>query len=98
MAEKTLKVKDTVTDQKDMKTHGIVKKLKVGIGNQMDKDKKFHVVIQQLLDKYGEFSWEKHWREKERRMERDWGGKWKAVGEDDHMRTMTKIKDGDKDD
>ena len=37
--------------------------------NQMDKDKKFHVVIQQLLDKYGDFSWEKHWREKERRME-----------------------------
>ena len=40
-----------------MKTHGIAKKQKVGTGNQMNKDKKFHVVIQQLLDKYGEFSW-----------------------------------------
>lgn len=98
MAERTLKAKDIVIDQKDMKTHGIVRKLKVGIGNQMDKDKKFHVVIQQLLDKYGEFSWEKHWREKERRMEKDWGGKWKAIGKNDYMKTLTKIKDGEKDD
>ena len=58
MAERTPKEKNIVTDQKDIKTHGIAKKLKVGTGNQMNKDKKFHVVIQQLLDKYGEFSWE----------------------------------------
>ena len=70
MARKNAKGKRYSHRPKDMKTHGIVRKLKVGIGNQMDKDKKFHVVIQQLLDKYGEFSWEKHWREKERRMEK----------------------------
>ena len=97
MAERTLKAKDIVIDQKGLKTHGIAKKLKVGTGNQMDKNKKFHVVVQQLLDKYGEFSWEKHWREREKRMERDWGGKWKAIGKDNYMKTMTKIKDGDKD-
>ena len=61
----------------------------------MDKNKKFHVVIQQLLDKYGEFSWE-NTVEKERRMERDWGGKWKAIGIYDHMKTLTRIKNGER--
>tara|TARA_R100001443_G_scaffold21655_1_gene33906 strand:- start:18170 stop:18961 length:792 start_codon:yes stop_codon:yes gene_type:complete len=35
MAERTLKVKNIVIDQRDIKTHGIAKKLKVGTGNQM---------------------------------------------------------------
>jgi len=98
MAERTLKVRNTVIDQRDMKTLFSVKKHVNITRSLMNKKQKIHVMLQELYEKHCGFDWDIYWSEFEKRMEHNWGGRWKAIGKDKYSKTLTQIKNGEKDD
>ena len=98
MAEKTPKVKNTVIDQRDMKDLFSVKKHANITRSLMNKKQKIHVMLQELYEKHCGFDWDIYWSEFEKRMEHNWGGRWKAIGKDKYSKTLTQIKNGEKDD
>lgn len=55
-------------------------------------------MLQELYEKHCGFDWDIYWSEFEKRMEHNWGGKWKAIGKDKYSKTLTQIKNGEKDD
>tara|TARA_R110002012_G_scaffold5991_2_gene27470 strand:+ start:674 stop:868 length:195 start_codon:yes stop_codon:yes gene_type:complete len=64
----------------------------------MNKKQKIHVMLQELYEKHCGFDWDIYWSEFEKRMEHNWGGRWKAIGKDKYSKTLTQIKNGEKDD
>jgi len=98
MAERTPKVRNTVIDQRDMKTLFFVKKHVNITRSLMNKKQKIHVMLQELYEKHCSFDWDIYWSEFEKRMEHNWGGRWKAIGKDKYSKTLTQIKNGEKDD
>ena len=97
MAGRTLKVRNTVIDQRDMKTLFSVKKHANITRSLMNKKQKMHVMLQELYEKHCGFDWDIYWSEFEKRMEHNWGGRWKAIGKDKYSKTLTQIKNGEKD-